>query len=239
MKHYRLFTMLFLMCMAVFSAAQDYTDKALYENYLSGKMDLWGKYLAHTDKEGTLTGQELERAVNYDYGYIAWLLDEKRTGEAQKRLKIFEQRINLLEKEEDVDMADVYVYRAGAAAFHWMMNRIKLNLAKKALDYTDMAMKENGTNPRALSLLGNAQFNNPFGSNKDAAKTLLKSIEMFEKYGETVNSWGYTATRLSIVQCYEKLGQKDKAISYAEKILTDSPDFVYLRDVYLPKLKSK
>ena len=238
MKSTRVLALVVTLTYALCLAAEDYSDKALYANYLSGKMTLWSKYLAHTDKI-ELSDEELARAVNYDYGYIAWLIDEKRRDEATKRLEIYERRINQLAETDDVDMADIYVYRASVAAFKWLMNKIKLNYARKAIEYTEKAMEENSSNPRALSLLGNAQFNNPFGSNKDAAKTLLRSIEMFEKYGENVNSWGYTATRLSLVQCYEKLGQKDKAINYAEKILSDSPDFVYLRDVYLPALKEK
>ncbi|MBQ9439600.1 MAG: tetratricopeptide repeat protein [Paludibacteraceae bacterium] len=230
-----------LLIIAVHSVAAQskFTDEALFANYLSGKMDLWGKYLASTDQQKNLTGDELARAVNYDYGYIAWLIDEKRRDEALYRMEIYEDRIEKLSQDEDVDEADVYVYRASLAAFKWLLNKLKLNYARQAINFTDKAITENPTNPRALSLLGNAQFNNPFGSNKDAAKTLLKGIEMFEKYGESEHNWNYTATRLSLVQCYEKLGQTDKAIKYAQQILKENPDFLYLRNVYLPKLMSK
>ena len=239
MKLSKIFLFAALLTVSASLSAQDFSDEALYANYLSGKMDLWGKYLAHVDKQKNLSGDELLRAVNYDYGYIAWLIDEQRRDEAIKRMKIYESRIELLAQDDEQDEADIYVYRASLAAFNWLLNKLKLNMARQAIQYTDKAIEANGTNPRALSLLGNAQFNNPFGSNKDAAKTLLLGIEMFEKYGENVNNWNYTATRLSLVQCYEKLGQTDKAVDYARRILKDSPDFVYLRDVYLPQLLSK
>ncbi|HBZ34184.1 MAG TPA: hypothetical protein DEO38_03680 [Bacteroidales bacterium] len=237
MKH--IFATIAFLSLSMLLMARDFSDEELYNDYLTGKMVLWGEYLAANDNNGNVNDEELQRLVNYDYGYIAWLIDEQRRDDAQHRLAIFQRRVEMLKQIEDIDMADVYVYQAAVAAFNWMLNKIKLNYAKKAIDYTDKAIKENSSNPRALSLLGNAQFNNPFGSNKDAVKTLLRAIEMFQRYGEDKHSWGYTATRLSLVQCYEKLGQKDKAIQYAKQILTDSPEFIYLRDVYLPKLMKK
>ena len=68
----------------------------LYEAYLAGDMSVWGAYIAEMEKKGNLTLDEIARVTNYEYGYIAWCIDEKRVEEAKHRLDVFISTTTLL-----------------------------------------------------------------------------------------------------------------------------------------------
>ena len=72
-----------------------------------------------------------------------------------------------------------------------------------------------------------------------------RSIEYFNRalalYGTQMQkryNWNVLETQLTLAQCYEKTGQVDKAIALCEQVLKSEPNYVYMRDVYLPQLKS-
>jgi hypothetical protein len=42
---------------------------------------------------------------------------------------------------------------------------------------------------------------------------------------------------LAAAQCYEKTGRKNEALSIANDLLNEFPNFTYIRDIYLPALR--
>ena len=234
MKHYLL--SLFLLCCTFSVAAND-----LYQAYLAGDMQQWGTYLAETDTRHQFSVDELATIANYEYGYIAWCLDEKRFDEAKHRLQQFEHRINSLDSLH-YSPSMIAVFRSSVCAYSLSLyKRDLMKTMKAAIAYTDKSVELDPSNPIALTLKGNVQFYTPAmfgGSKKDALDVFLKAEKLMRETGMT-DCWNYRALQLCIAQCYEKVESKQAAIRYCEQILREVPNFAYVRHVYLPKLTGK
>lgn len=219
--------------------AADFSKRVLYEAYLASDMTVWGNYLKRMDTK-SLSIAEMAEMVNYEYGYIAFCQGEKRMDEAEERLRLFEQHINRLETG-GYSPSNVQVYRSSVCAYQIAYNKLKfISLANKAIAFVEKAVEIDSLNPIALTLKGNVDFYRPGavgGSKKRALETFLKAEKLMRQQRMTVDCWNYRSLQMCIAQCYEKLGDKKKAIAYCEHILDEEPDFVYIRDVYLPELK--
>lgn len=213
----------------------------LYSAYLAGDMQKWGDYLSETDKRQDFSVEELASITNYEYGYVAWCMDEKRTDEVKHRLSQFKQRINMLDSMH-YDPSMVAMFRASACAYDLSLyKRDLIKTMKEAIAYTDKGVELNPDNPLALTLQGNVRFYTPAmfgGSKKEALALFLKAEKIMKEEGMT-ECWNYRALQLCIAQCYEKVENKQKAIDYCHHILSEVPNFAYVRDVYLPKLIGK
>ena len=213
----------------------------LYKAYLAGDMQKWGDYLAQTDQRTDFSVEELASIANYEYGYIAWCLDEKRNDEAKHRLKQFVNRINCLDSLH-YDPSMIAVFRSSVCAYDLSLyKRDLVKTMKEAIHYTELGVKLDPKNPLALTLQGNVKFYTPamFGGSKKEALDFFLKAEYLMRENKMTDCWNFRALQLCIAQCYEKVESKKAAINYCEKILSEVPDFAYVRDVYLPKLLGK
>lgn len=213
---------------AQFTAA----DKPLMNAYLENNMPAWRAYIHSTDWTQA-TQAERQRILAYEYGYCAAIMETDKV-EAQKATKQFRQHVEAMEGslpkgQYEMFLSAVYTYE------------FKLGLSKNAfaiLRYANRAVELNPNNPIILGHMGNVFFYAPKGIG-DKKKALL----YFEKASTLLTStlWQYSwyrpAMRLSIAQCYEKTGNKKKALSIANDLLNEFPNFTYIRDTYLPALR--
>lgn len=210
----------------------------LYEAYLAGDMSVWGKYIADMEEKENLTIDEIAHVANYEYGYIAWCIDEKRIDEAKHRLDIFVAHIDYLEKHS-YSPSVIAVYRSSVCAYQLSLYKKRfLQIAKEALAYSEKALELDPKNPMALTLQGNVKMYMPAmfgGSDTKALEFFLESEALMRKAGD-VNNWNFRSLQLCIAQCYEKVDGKERAARYCEEVLAEVPNFVYLRDVYYKKL---
>lgn len=210
----------------------------LYEAYLSGDMSVWGAYIAEMEKKGNLTLDEIARITNYEYGYIAWCIDEKRVEEAKHRLDVFISHIDYLEKQ-GYSPSMVAVYRSSVCAYQLSLYKKKfIQMAKEALAYSEQALELDAKNPIALTLQGNVKMHMPAilgGSDAKALEFFLESETLMRNAGK-VDNWNFRSLQLCIAQCYERVEGKKRAAQYCEEVLAEVPNFVYLRDVYYKKL---
>lgn len=210
----------------------------LYEAYLAGDMSVWGAYIADMEGQDCLTLDEVARVTNYEYGYIAWCIDEKRIDEAKRRLDVFISHIDYLEKK-GYSPSMVAVYRSSVCAYQLSLYKKKfLQMAKEALDYANQAIELDEKNPIALTLQGNVKMHMPAmlgGSDAKALEFFLESEALMRNAGK-VDDWNFRSLQLCIAQCYEKVEGKKRAARYCEEVLKEVPNFVYLRDVYYKKL---
>ncbi|MBO5961290.1 MAG: hypothetical protein J6P99_05580 [Paludibacteraceae bacterium] len=213
----------------------------LYKAYLAGDMQKWGDYLTETDQRTDFSVQELADIANYEYGYIAWCLGEKREDEAKHRLKQFINRINRLDSL-NYSPSMIAVFRSSVCAYDLSLyKRDLVKTMKDAIHYTELGVKLDSKNPLALTLQGNVKFYTPamFGGSKKTALDIFLHAEKLMRENKMTDCWNYRALQLCIAQCYEKVESKKAAINYCEQILSEVPDFAYVRDVYLPKLLGK
>lgn len=216
-----------------------YTDEALYKAYLTSDVSLWKEYIEATDWS-SLTEAEKERLLNYQYGYVAFAVSEE-TDWAERHLELFKE--HLADSSLQIDAAQLACYRSSVAAYEISFTTFrKLSYAAQAMDYADEAMRLDSLHPAALTLKANIDMYCPkaFGGNKARAlQYFLLAERRFKELHQTQYNWNYRALQLCIAQCYEKTGEKAKAIAKCESILREEPDFAYIRDVYLPTLRGE
>lgn len=216
-----------------------YTDAVMFDAYLRTDMTVWDKYLHAVDFDKQ-SAKEKARYLNYEYGYVASAIDAKAP-DAEKHLADFEKHIKALSTV--LPKATVLDYESSLAAYKAMMNKAKfLSYGLESFNKVKEAFETDSLNPYVLTLKGNVDFYAPkaFGGNKKRALTYFyKAQRIFEQKGDTVNNWNYLSARLCSVQCEEKLGNIDKAVTLARKLLQRYPNYAYMRDTYLPELLEK
>lgn len=221
-----------LLCSLLYASAQANPD--LFQAYLRGDMDTWGTFLAETDKRVDWTVDELAEILTYEYGYLAWSIDEKRIEESKHRLQQFEDRIEVL-AQAGYDPSMVAVYRSSVSAYQLSLYKKKvIQTMKNAMYYSDKAVELGPDNPIALTLQGNVRFYTPAmfgGSKEEALQLFLRSEELMRTNGQ-MTVWNYPALLLCIAQAYEKTDGKKRAVAYCEEVLQRYPDFAYLREFY-------
>lgn len=216
-----------------------YSEQAMYNCYLGQDKQLWKQYISSANWE-QMNNKERNRLLNYEYGYIAYAISIK-----DKDMKPMLQKFNthISEMEGKMSESTRLTYLAAAASYNISVNKISiLNNGIKALSYSEKAVETDNLNPYALTLRGSIFFYCPpaFGGDKNMAlQYLLQAEQIFRQTGDTINNWNYRSVQMVIAQCYEKTGNKEKAINKCREILNEEPDFVYIRDNYLPTLLGK
>lgn len=215
------------------------TDEELYHSYMQGDLQLWKTYIDQADWEHLSQAERL-RLINYEYGYVPFLADKKDPTAGH----YLQQYMAHLEEEKERLTPSLYAsYMCAAHAYTYLLDKSKLfssglqsfRLAKKAVEL-------DSGNPIALLLKGNVYFYSPraFGGNKEEAMRLFARAEKIMQEQQTWHYlWNYPALQLCIAQCYDKLGEPDKAYRKCLSILQEHPDFRFITDTYLPELRQK
>ncbi|MCI7729071.1 MAG: tetratricopeptide repeat protein [Bacteroidales bacterium] len=214
----------------------------LFKAYLVNDMNVWGTELSSYVKSQNMTHQEKFEVCNYLYGYVAAILDDADKNTVKYWLDIFDGYLNDLEKAGKYT-AEVHVYRSSVYAYKAKkFSSQMLSAASKCFKELDAAFTADENCAIAHGLKGNMEFFLPAimgGSKKNSIKYFSKAVELMPKNQPILYRWNWCATQLCLAQAYEKTNQKDKAIAVCNETLKRYPDFVYMRDTYLPSLKKK
>jgi len=197
-------------------------SRRLMEAYLHNDMGVWK---THIDSAS---------ALPYEYGYCAALLDSDKEA-AKPYVALFRQHTEkqkgrLADGHYEMYMSAVYVYELRLhESFHPVQS---LHLAREAV-------KKAPDDPLTLTYCGMALFYapKPFGNKKEALQLFLRAEQAFAGQ-EWYNCWWRAAAMMYIAQCYAKQGDTDEAIRRCEALLNEYPDYAYIRDTYLPALRS-
>ncbi|MCQ2341135.1 MAG: hypothetical protein MJZ48_01570 [Paludibacteraceae bacterium] len=236
MRKWCIFILLFIARLAY----GQFSDEQLYQAYMQGNLTLWGQYIDAQDWD-KLTHNERKRLINYEYGYIPFLADQKRMQEAAKYLVSYQQHLAC--ERAYLSKADYTAYLSAASAYAYLLDKSKLlsegmqsfKLAKQAVEFDPH-------NVIAMTLKGNVDFYAPklFGGNKQKAiEMFLEAEKLMEQDPNFYYLWNLPAMQLAIAQCYDKLGNTNAAMQQVNKILTKHPNFKYVKQTYLPELKQK
>ena len=213
------------LCISLSLSAQSFvTDRGLLDAYLQNDMSVWK---AHID-----TASVTPHLLAYEYGYCAALMDIDKN-QASPYVDMFREHIEFIKEtlppgHYQMYMSAVYVYKL---RLHESIHPVKaLSLAKEAVEYAP-------NDPMTLSYCGTALFYapKPFGNKNDALDLFLRAEQLF-KDEQWYNCWWRPATLMYIAQCYEKKGKTSEAINRAKALLAEYPDYLYIRDTYLPNL---
>ncbi len=219
-----------------------YSDSELYHAYLQRDLSLWGTYINESTWEN-LPQSEQERILNYQYGYVANLINENKHNKeyVTQQLELFEQ--HLQQSTLTLAPATFYAYRSASAAYHISLGSWKvISYGFKSMNDAKKALEIDSLNPLVLALYGNVMRFAPKslgGDTKVGLQYYLKAEKAFQEKGLTSHNWNYRAVQLFIIQSYEHLKMIPRAIQKCEEILKEEPNYTFIRDIYLPKLKEK
>lgn len=237
MRWVRCIALIALMSAGCLSVAAP-TDRQLYEAYLKGEMDEWVRYIDGVNQE-TSNAKERERVLVYEYGLVPYLWsigDTAACRKANQRYKVHIARAKGWLKE-----ADYLAHISASAIYSFLLKEVGLSGAVNGMQYSKAALQADSVSPLALYMRGNVYFHYPriAGGNK---KKALACYQRAEKIMENDTSyryhWMYAAVQLVVAQCYDKTGEKEKAIEQCCKILRLHPQFAYVK-TYLPTLSEK
>ncbi len=230
------FLTILLLCSALCFA--QYADEQLYNAFLQQDMSVWEEYISTADWE-SLSQEERRRLINYEYGFIATIVDQKES-RADEYLSAFRSHVEEEYQGGFISEAHYCMYMSSANAYDYMLNKSRLfsaglqsfKLVKKAAELAP-------DDPFVLTLKANVDFYAPtvFGGDKEAALQMFtRARNLFMNSMDCSHLWNYASLRMCIAQCYEKTGDKQRAIDECRSILAEIPDFRYIRDEYLPYL---
>jgi tetratricopeptide (TPR) repeat protein len=215
----------------------------VYKAYISGDMRTWKNVLAmaQNNKNPNLK-QRLER-VNFQYGYIAWCIGNKKTNEAKEWLPLMEADLDFLEKAK-MELSTVYAYRAALYGYQIGLSKLRAPfLGPKSNDYAKKAIETNPKNPLGHQQYGNILYYTPGlfgGSKEDAAIHLLKSLELMEAQPEQLKwNWNYLSLITSIAIMYYESGKRELALNYLSKALKAEPEYQWVKNELYPHYQKK
>ncbi len=219
-----------------------YSDKQLYEAYLTEDMSLWADYL-HTTSWQKANKQEKARVLNYMYGYIPYL---NSVNQKDSCLVYYERFMRYLDEyKPNMNEAEYYAYLSGGYAYACMVGKSHMIYGVKSLNAAEKAINLITKSKEPLPLVYYARANVYFYSPKFVGGDKEKALHYFSQAAQLMandttfhHHWIYPATQLNIAQCYDKTGHTDQAINLCEHILLLHPTFRYVKYDYLPQLRN-
>lgn len=219
--------------------SNNYTDAVLFAAYLKNDMAVWDRYLHAVNFDHAPQAEKL-RYLNYEYGYVATAIDEK-AADRDQHIANFEKHIAALKGV--LPEATRLDYESSLAAYKGLNNKAKfISCGIESYKTINAAYAIDSMDPMVLTLKGNVDLYAPkaIGGNKPrAALYFARAVKIYEQRGDTVNNWNYLSSLNCSIQAAEELGQIEKAVNLARKLLKRYPTYAILRDTYLPKLEEK
>lgn len=223
-------------CVSVFGQ----TNTEIYKAYIQGNMVAWK---AHMDSYKANNNEQKLNLVNYQYGYIAYCIDQDKDDEAEKYLAKAETLLAELEKQQ-YKISMVNAYKSAFVGFKIGLSPYKAPfIGQESLDFANKAVAQDSTNYFAYVQLGNIAFYTPaiFGGSKtDAMKHYLKAFELIETNPNLhTNNWNYLNLLATIINAYYEMGKNEKAKTYCIKTKAIETNFDWVNNIICPHKNEK
>ncbi len=215
----------------------------IYNAYISNNMSKWKNVIDEMNLQPTKSNDFVLELLNYQYGYIAWCVGNKKEKLAKEYLELGDKNIQLLEK----NAYKLYLVNAYKSAFYGF--KIGLNkfqapfLGPKSVDCAKLAMQQNEKEPFGFVQYGNGQYHMPpvfGGSKKVAAEYYEKAKNLMELDPTQIKEdWNYLSLLTMIGKSYTELKYYKTAKMYYEKILKIEPNFLWVKNELYPELLKK
>ncbi len=208
--------------------------------YISGDMTRWENTIDKMESKTNKSNAFMLELVNFQYGYIAWCLNNEQAAAAKEYLAKGEEYLKILE-QNGYQLSMVFAYRSAFYGFGIMLNILKAPFyGPKNLKYARQSVQLDANNPLGYVQLGNRQYYMPeaFGGSKSLALEYYQKAEkLFEKKASQIKEdWNYLNVLVMMAQIYDRLNDLDSAKRYYEKILTREPEFRWVKDLLYPRL---
>ncbi len=215
-------------------------NATLYASFVTGDMQAWELEMHRLEKENQQSNEfETTRQLAFAYyGYIGFLFQEKRMGEARDLLDLMEGTLEgLLEKQpENAEILALYGTYFGL--------RIEVQKWKapsygmKSMNYINKAYALDSTHAYVLNEKANLTYHMPavFGGGVENAVPLLeKSVALAEANPAYIqNNWVYLLAKGTLGKWYVEVGETAKARKLFNELLALEPDFMWVKNELMP-----
>jgi len=239
-KKYLTLIILLLFCFLSIHASN---KTEIYKAYISNDMNRWKKTIDEMNREQSKSNDFRLELLNYQYGYIAWCIGNKKSETAESYIELGEKNIQVLEKTNGYASL-VSSYKSAFYGYKIGLNKLKAPfIGPKSVECAKMAMKQDADNPCGYIQYANSQFYMPAvfgGSKKLALDYYLKAKNLIEQnHKETIEDWNYLSLLSMIAKTYTDLKDLKQAKAYYEKILKIEPNFLWVKNELYPDLLKK
>lgn len=215
----------------------------IYNAYLQHDLSKWKRVIDQMEKKPDKTLTFRMELLNYQYGYISFLVRDKKHNEAEDYLDLGWKHIKVLEKSA-VWKSKINAYKSSFYSSQITIDSWRAPiLGPKILNYAEKAIEEDAKNPRSYFQYGQTLYYMPstFGGSKTKGiENYLIAQKMMEKNSFALKSdWNYLNLLINIALAYEKSGNFKKAQTYYKKALAFAPQFKKVKENHLPRISRK
>ncbi|MBO4690595.1 MAG: hypothetical protein J5621_06945 [Paludibacteraceae bacterium] len=229
----RRFTILLLTLSTVITlfAQNKHSDSIMLAAYLSEDMSVWREYVDDPTHLSPLTTDFLF----YEYGFCGYMVDRDKA-HALPYVKRYKQHVESLRQQLPAGHYEMYL----SAAYVYELRLHESMHPLKAMNMAKDAAQKAPNDPLVLAYYGTSLFYapKPFGSKQEALKCFEKA-ELLSRDRKWHDCWIRPNVMMYIAQCYAKTGNTSAAISWSQDILRDYPDYLYIRNTFLPALQAE
>jgi len=239
----KLITILILLTFVTTAFSESPYKKGIYTAFITHDMAKWEKVIRTIeDAKATNTVDQKLELINYYYGYIGWLIGQKKYAPAEKLIPKGEKLINEVLKVSPKN-ATAYSFKGAFTGFKIGIDKCKaIFLGSESRSNINKAMLLDPQNLQAIIDKGNLLYYSPriFGGDKnEALKFFLKGERIMEKNNETYQNWVYLNLLTMIAGVYEKANNLEDAKLTYEKIIQNEPDIKWVKYELYPQLLAK
>ncbi len=215
----------------------------IYNAFISNNMSSWGKVIDEMQLQKNMSNDFKLELINYQYGYIGWLIGVKNDDLAEEYLALAEENLESLEKLK-YNLSMVNAYKSAFYGYRIGLNVFKAPfIGPKSVDCAKLSMKLDEKNPFGYIQYGNAQFYMPpiFGGSKIEALAYFKKAEVLMEINKEaiVEDWNYLSILTLIVQSCIATNNFDEAKLYFQKIFKIEPNYLWVKNELYPQFLQK
>lgn len=233
-KYYVMCLIGWFLFFGVGSISAESKSDLLLNAYLNGDMNSWRLYIEDAETKQNQSMQQRVELLDYEYGYIAYLLSVNKKKEASAMLK---KAILLLQSlpnwEDDGKLLSLMSAFNG---FRIALSPLKAPfLGPQAQDYAEKAIRIAGDTPWGYIQMGNIKNYAPsiFGGNKQEALMYYQTAQkLFKtKMPDTyVDNWQYLNLIITMADVFFQNKNKAEAQKLYGYLIEIHPDFKWVRD---------
>lgn len=212
----------------------------IYKAYISNNMSHWKKTIDEMNQQNPKSNDQRIELLNYQYGYIAWCIGNKKYKMAETYIELGEKSIQILEKKGSY-ASTINAYKSAFYGYRIGLNLLKAPfIGPKSVECAKLSIRQDPNNPYGYIQYANSQFYMPSvfgGSKKIALDYYTKAENLMERNRQKViGDWNYLSLLSMIAKTYTELKDINQAKLYYEKILKIEPDYLWVKNELYPEL---
>ncbi|MDW7691773.1 hypothetical protein R9C00_16490 [Flammeovirgaceae bacterium SG7u.111] len=219
------------------------TGVKAYEAYVKGEPNNFHTLVKELKKSKVKTTEQKLELLKLQYGLLNStfakmdedLFDDESDAAVDNAKTILEADKN--NAEAKALLAGIYGFKIAYSPMKGMF------LGGKSNNLLSEAMQTAPNNPVVRLMNAISAFNTPDmwgGDKKVARENFLKSIELFENQGASLeNNWLLLHANAWLGQSYSEANEAKKAVETYQKVLKVAPEFDWVKHVLLPRAEKK